>query len=139
MTWCQSCGEQYEGSTHNCGVAHIANDELERLRKIEVAARAVLAAMDSEFYMAHEEIRDALREVLEGSRLMPSSSLEIEYEYQGFMLRRDGSDDGKPHHIFFWPSKSREHCEEVLAMQDKEIWDCWVARRPVDGWERLDA
>lgn len=48
MTWCQSCGEQYEGSTHNCGVARIANDELERLRKIEAAAQLMLDSMDYE-------------------------------------------------------------------------------------------
>lgn len=64
MTWCQSCGEQYEGSTHNCGIARVSNDELERLRKIEATAKPVLAAMDSEFYMAHGGIRDALREAL---------------------------------------------------------------------------
>lgn len=39
--------------------------ELERLRRIEAAAREALRVLDCDFYLAHEEVRDELREALE--------------------------------------------------------------------------
>jgi hypothetical protein len=42
MTWCTSCGEQYEGRSHNCGYARVPNDELQRSREIEAAAVELL-------------------------------------------------------------------------------------------------
>ena len=36
MNWCQSCGEQYRGTEHNCGWTRITND---RLRELEEAER----------------------------------------------------------------------------------------------------
>jgi hypothetical protein len=35
MTWCQSCGAQYTGATHNCGWATITKDRLRELIEAE--------------------------------------------------------------------------------------------------------
>lgn len=32
MRWCQSCGERYQGTEHNCGWTRISNDELRHLK-----------------------------------------------------------------------------------------------------------
>lgn len=81
-TWAQPCLAAVDGVHHyrrpvvSVSVANDAQErlekslgaELERLRKIEAAARPVLDALDREFYCAYAEERGALRAALEASR-----------------------------------------------------------------------
>ena len=47
MRWCQTCGEQYEGSTHNCGYVRISKD---RLRELEKAERSEAGDLDTPMF-----------------------------------------------------------------------------------------
>lgn len=58
-------------------------DEVERLRKIEAAAGPALAALDREFYAAHEEVRNALRVALRRQPVEGDGASEVDSMPEG--------------------------------------------------------